>query len=234
MNKLLLNNDDEINVLVIEEDTELVIRLSNVERNINIIVEKDICLNVIEFSSDTKNYLNVTLNENSRLIYNKIGKNVEDKIKVLLDGAFSSINLHSSVINLKNVKCDFEIIHNNIDTNSYLSNHGVNASFEQMAFNVDCKINKCADSAITNQENKIINTNCGKSIILPNLIVDNDDVSASHSAYISDFDEEIIFYLKSRGISEENSRELLMNGFLLGNLEGIDEYIDEIKEFLKI
>ena len=47
MNKLLLNNDDEINVLVIEEDTELVIRLSNVERNLNIIVEKDICLNLV-------------------------------------------------------------------------------------------------------------------------------------------------------------------------------------------
>ena len=60
--------------------------------NINIIVEKDICLNVIEFSSDTKNYLNVTLNENSRLIYNKIGKNVEDKIKVLLDGEIFFFN----------------------------------------------------------------------------------------------------------------------------------------------
>ena len=234
MNKLLLNNDDEINTLVIDEDTELVIRLNNIERNLNIIVEKDICLNIIEFSNNTKNHLDVTLYENSRLIYNKMSKDVEDKVKVLLDGAFSSLCLYSSIIASKKVVYDLEIIHNNVNTNSSLFNHGVNSSSEEMIFNVDAKINNCAKDSVTTQENKIINTNCGKSKILPNLLVDNNDVVASHSAYISDFDKESMFYLKTRGIKEQTARELLMNGFLIGNLKEIDDYNSEIEEFFKL
>ena len=231
MNKLLLNNDDEVNTLVIEEDTELVIRLSNIEKHLNVIVEKDVCLNIIEISNNTKNNLSVTLHENSTLIYNKIAKDIKDKINILLDGAFSNISLYSSIVGLKKVVCDFNIVHNNINTSSYLFNHGVNSSNNEMLFNVDAKVNACAKDSVTNQENKIINTSCGKSKILPNLLVDNNDVVASHSAYISDFDKESMFYLKSRGIQEQTARDLLMNGFLIGNLKQIEDYRSEIEEF---
>ena len=45
----------------------------------------------------------------------------------------------------------------------------------------------------------------GKSYILPNLIVDNDEIDASHSAYIGKFDDKVIFYLMTRGLSEKES-----------------------------
>lgn len=234
MNKLLLNNDDELNTLVIEEDTELIIKLGDIERYLNVIVEKDVCLNIIEFSNNTKNNLSVTLHENSTLIYNKIGRDVNDKVNILLDGAFSNVNLYSSIIGLKKVVCDFNIIHNNINTSSSLFNHGVNSSNGEMLFNVDAKVNVCAKHSVTNQENKIVNTNCGKSKILPNLLVDNNDVVASHSAYISDFDKESMFYLKSRGINEQTARDLLMGGFLIGNLKQVEDYKSEIEEFFKL
>lgn len=234
MNKLLLNNDDEVNTLVIEEDTELVIRLDDIEKYLNIIVEKDVCLNIVEISNNTKNNLSVRLDENSSLIYNKIGKDVNDKVNILLDGAFSNVNLYSSIIGLKKVVCDFNIIHNNINTTSSLFNHGVNSSNNEMLFNVDAKVKFCAKDAVTNQENKIINISSGKSKILPNLLVDNNDVVASHSAYISDFDKESMFYLKSRGIQEQSARDLLMSGFLIGNLKQVEDYKSEIEEFFKL
>ncbi len=49
---------------------------------------------------------------------------------------------------------------------------------------------------------------------IPSLEISADDVKASHSAAISHIDAEKIFYLVSRGISEEEARMLIVDGFL--------------------
>lgn len=234
MNRLLLNNDDIITSLAINEDTEIIMNLSNEGKDLNIILEKDTLLSIVEFSTNTKNDFKINLNENSRLVYKKVGKNINDNINIFLDGNSASLDIKNSVVSTSNTKCVFNIIHNNINTTSNLSNHGINYSTDELMFNINANINSCADNSSTNQENKIINTNSGKSNILPNLIVDNDNVNATHSAYISDFDKETLFYLKSRGISETESRNLLMEGFLFGNLNLPNEYIEQAKEILKI
>ena len=79
-----------------------------------------------------------------------------------------------------------------------------------------------------------INLVKGDSKILPNLLVDNYDVSASHSAYISDFDKKRMFYLKSRGISDNEARRLLLEGFLIGNLDVDDETKKNLLSYIKI
>ena len=117
-------------------------------------------------------------------------------------------------------------------TTTKLGNHGVNESESALIFKVYAIITKNAKCSKTTQENKIINMKNGKSDILPNLIVDEEDVDASHSAYISDFDKEQLFYMKSRGINENEARKLLIEGFLIGNLKIKDEYMDKIKAIL--
>lgn len=47
----------------------------------------------------------------------------------------------------------------------------------------------------------------------PNLEIFADDVKASHGATVGQLDEEALFYLKSRGISLEKARRLLIQGF---------------------
>lgn len=232
MNKLLLSNEDELDNIVIEEDTEIVLKFSNCNKNINIIIENNICVNLLELSMDTNNYISFTLKENSRLISNRAIKNSNDYITVNLDGINSSAILNNSIVNKTDSISKFDIRHSSGNTSSKLSNHGINHSENPMEIIVNAYISNDAKACITNQENKIINTNCGKSNILPNLIVDNDDVNATHSAFISDFDKESLFYLKSRGLTEQKSRNLLTESFLLGNLEYIDDYIDDIKELL--
>lgn len=49
---------------------------------------------------------------------------------------------------------------------------------------------------------------------LPELIVDSDFVIANHNATIKCLDEEELFYLKSKGLDEENATTLIKNGFL--------------------
>lgn len=234
MNKLLVNSEEEINNLVIEEDTELVFNFNDTSRDIYIVVEDNICLNIVDISFNTSNKINITLKNDSRVIYNKFSINSGDYIYTLLDGEYSNVVINNSVVNNDDTKMKFVIEHNNTNTSSNLSNHGVNNSSGTLYFNVDSKINRSASLACADQENKIINLVKGDSKILPNLLVDNYDVSASHSAYISDFDKESMFYLKSRGISEKDARRLLLEGFLIGNLNVDDETKKNLLSYIKI
>lgn len=234
MNKLLVNSEEEINNLVIEEDTELVFNFNDTSRDIYIVVEDNICLNIVDISFNTSNKINITLKNDSRVVYNKFSINSGDYIYTLLDGEYSNVVINNSVVNNDDTKMKFVIEHNNINTSSNLSNHGVNNSSGTLYFNVDSKINRSASLACANQENKIINLVKGDSKILPNLLVDNYDVSASHSAYISDFDKESMFYLKSRGISDNEARRLLLEGFLIGNLDVDDETKKNLLSYIKI
>lgn len=234
MNKLLVNSEEEINNLVIEEDTELVLNFNDTSRDIYIVVEDNICLNIVDISFNTSNKINITLKNDSRVIYNKFSINSGDYIYTLLDGEYSNVVINNSVVNNDDTKMKFVIEHNNTNTSSNLSSHGVNNSSGTLYFNVDSKINRSASLACANQENKIINLVKGDSKILPNLLVDNYDVSASHSAYISDFDKESMFYLKSRGISDNEARRLLLEGFLIGNLDVDDETKKNLLSYIKI
>lgn len=234
MNKLLVNSEEEINNLVIEEDTELVFNFKDTSRDIYIVVEDNICLNIVDISFNTSNKINITLKNDSRVIYNKFSINSGDYIYTLLDGEYSNVVINNSVVNNDDTKMKFVIEHNNANTSSNLSNHGVNNSSGTLYFNVDSKINRSASLACADQENKIINLVKGDSKILPNLLVDNYDVSASHSAYISDFDKESMFYLKSRGISDNEARRLLLEGFLIGNLDVDDETKKNLLSYIKI
>ncbi|MDD6879264.1 MAG: SufD family Fe-S cluster assembly protein [bacterium] len=231
MNKLLLKSDDEIDNLVVEKDTELELNLNNCSKKINIIIENNTCLNLLDMCNKTSNIIEITLKERSILIYNKAGIDINDSILVNLDGYESSLDIYTSIVNKDKTNSFFTIRHNNSNTSSFLSNHGVNVSKNELKFNVDVIINQNANNSKTNQQNKIINLNNGKSNISPNLIVDNDNIDASHSAYISDFDEETIFYMKSRGINDKNIKMLLMDSFLIGNLK--EEYRELIQEHFK-
>ena len=50
------------------------------------------------------------------------------------------------------------------------------------------------------------------------MIVDNHDIEASHSAYIGKFDEDVIFYLMTRGLTRKDANSLLIKAFLINNM----------------
>lgn len=59
---------------------------------------------------------------------------------------------------------------------------------------------------------------------LPALDIKTDDVLVSHSASVSQADEEQIFYLMSRGLSEKEAKTLLVQGFFEGLLADIPNH----------
>jgi Fe-S cluster assembly protein SufD len=61
----------------------------------------------------------------------------------------------------------------------------------------------------------------GEFAAKPELEIFADDVVCAHGATVIDIDEDHLFYLMARGISEKSARGLLVNGF-------VDELIDEL------
>ena len=58
-----------------------------------------------------------------------------------------------------------------------------------------------------------------------------DSVKCSHGSASGSLNEDSIFYLMSRGLDNQQSRELLINGFLLDIVEKITD--SEIKNLIK-
>jgi Fe-S cluster assembly protein SufD len=65
----------------------------------------------------------------------------------------------------------------------------------------------------------------------PELEIYADDVKCSHGSASGSLNEDSIFYLMSRGLNYQQSRELLVNGFLLDVVEKITD--SEIKNLIK-
>lgn len=71
-----------------------------------------------------------------------------------------------------------------------------------------------AQKTVSRQENR--NLLLSEAAIVdskPTLEIHNDDVKCNHGSTIGQLDEEAMFYLRSRGISEEESRNLLVYAF---------------------
>ena len=132
------------------------------------------------------------------------------------------ISGESAKVRTKYVIDEFSFV--NICTN------GVSIKDGSILFNVSSFIGKNITGCVATQDNKIINLNDNECIIKPNLYIDCDDVSATHSAWVGSFREDELFYLQSRGISMDDAIRLLISGFLTSNIS--DSLCDYIKNIL--
>ena len=213
-------------------DNDLVILRDNEDKEINI--KKDIKTKVVlinEAKSNNKYIIN--LEENSSVVLNILdtSDDINRKIIVNLNGKNSYSEINVSTISLGNNNYEVNIYHNDKNTHSQTNLHGLTIGENKITFKNNGSIKKGSIKSILNQDNKIITLDKNNSKIEPNLFIDEYDVSASHGAYIGKFKEEDIFYLQTRGLSENECNNLLINGFLLGNFDDKEKLEKIIKKY---
>ncbi len=71
------------------------------------------------------------------------------------------------------------------------------------------------------EEHTLLMSKNAKCDALPALDIQTDDVNVSHAASVRQTDEDQLFYLMSRGLTEVQARQLLMEGFFEDILDGI-------------
>lgn len=232
MNKLIIDNVFDLSDIVITEDTTLIERLEDACDTIHIHVDDNVCLYEVAILKNTKNKIIYHLGNNSQAIINRIAVDNSDQLEVYLDGELASITCNSSIINYNENIYREKIYHHQDNTTSSVTNHAINVGSNDFTFEVDAVIPKESDNSYCHQDNKIINMGSGKNTIKPNLLVDNNQIEASHSAYIGEFNKDSIFYLMTRGISLEVIKDMLSVGFLLDKME-LKEAKDEVVNFIK-
>ena len=226
MNKLVVDNSIDYNDIFIDKDTDLIVDLEDTSIDLNIHVITGINVKGFIKTKNTSNKVNYFIDDNANVVINKLAIDSSDDITININDVNSSIKYNSSIINYKNNSYTQKIIHNKSNTTSKIVNHCINVEDSEFKFIVDGIIVRDAHEVDFNQDNKIINLKNGKSSILPNLIVDNDDIEASHSAYIGTFDEDKKFYMMSRGLTDKECDDLLIKAFLLNDMKLDDKERD--------
>lgn len=197
-------------------------------------VYPNVSVNIFEVRSGVKTKVQYKyyIEENSSVTVNKFYYNTKHRELdiVNLNGEFSRFDYYLKTIAKDKEKYDFIINHNKSNTISNIYHHGINNSDEKLTFNVTGVVPKNKIGCELEQQSRIITNKDNENTIAPNLLIDEEDVSANHAALIGNFDNEEIFYMMSRGISYEDAKILLTNGFLLSGLR--EDNREKIKNIL--
>ncbi|MCQ2771652.1 MAG: SufD family Fe-S cluster assembly protein [Bacilli bacterium] len=153
-------------------------------------------------------------------------------INVNLNGFGASCNWHLASLAHKDEKKVFEtsVMHNSEGTNALMSNYGIARDSGNLTFSGTSHIKHGSVNANTRQDAKIIvfdKDSDGKA--MPILRIDDNDVQASHAAVVGRLNEQHLFYLESRGISEDDAKRIIA----LGYLKPIEEFFAD-EEVLKM
>ena len=160
----------------------------------------------------TKNNIKVDFNIlNSTTIYNITRESITVNINIYNN---AKLDFYEMTVTDKKITNEVNVYHKNKETTSNVTCHGISYGKGDLKFSVNGYIKKGMIGSICNQSSRIINLDEGKSSIKPNLFIDEFDSIANHSAYTGPFDNKLLFYLETKGISKKEAFNLLLNGFM--------------------
>lgn len=227
--------EDFINKLDIKvlKSTKLELIIDEIDKlDINIEINKNVKLDLVEIKNNDKLKIlsKYNLSENSVLNLTKINDldNINERNYILLNGVNSKLNLILKTVCTSLEKYDFIINHNYDNTESDITTHGINLS-GNLYFNINTHVLNNRKNCVANQNNRIINLTDQECMIRPNLLIDEVDVEANHSALIGNFKDEEMFYLQRLGLDKEKTTKLLIEGFLKNKIE--KKYFNILKKY---
>lgn len=234
MNKIIIDK----NVLTSYEDNNLLIKDNKIvfKRNGDYTLEyvdsdsielgiellDDVVVKLFVFSKD--NCLKVRnhyqLGKNSNLIIFKFyyNKMVNENIIVDLNGENSLLSYNFSSISKRIEEYHIVVNHNHNKVNSKISNKCIGLDGSKIKLQIDSILDKGNVDCVMDQNSRILTLGDVDATIVPNMFIEEDSVEARHGSVVGRIRPEEIFYLMSRGISEEEAITLLIKGFIFSNL----------------
>ncbi len=158
------------------------------------------------------------LSSGSSFLKNEIHCNLNEKYSsAFVNGIFK-------LDDFKNHEIKTNINHLNENTKSYQLVKGVLGKGSKAVYQGKISVNSVAQKTDGYQLSKCILLDKNSEFnAKPELEIYADDVKCSHGSASGNLNEDSIFYLMSRGLNYEQSKELLINGFLLDVIEKITD-----------
>ena len=182
-------------------------------------------------------YNNINLEKNSiseNFIFSTGSKFIKNEVNCNLNDQYSSAFING-IINLTDAQ------HHEIKTNiNHLAENTKSYQLIKSVLNDNSKGIYQGKIFVDAKAQKTNGYQLSKALLLnentefdgkPELEIYADDVKCSHGSTSGNLDEDSVFYLMSRGLSRQQSKELLINGFLMDAVEKITDL--EIKDLIK-
>lgn len=197
---------------------------------LNISIKKDSYLLLsLLLDQDISNIrIGINVEENSSLegfvadfSYNIL--NFDCTVNLLKEGASAYIKLASLSSNKDNKNISVSINHIVGKTYGKVDNYGVCKDLGKLLFAGTSHIFENASKSKTQQNAKImVFDEASNAIAKPILRIDENDIEASHAAVVGKINDEHLFYMTSRGISEADAKQLITLGYLKPILNGFN------------
>lgn len=179
----------------------------------NIIIKEDTIINAVNLHNNMD--LTIVVEKGCNLEFNmfdyavnlEVNLDIElyDKATFTLNGAFIS-------------EVKYEL---NIDTKLYGDDiyadvfiRGINETEGTVKINMNGTVAGETHRNVLNEYAKIINKSKLSNVMIPNLLINTNDVEANHGVSVGTIDEGQIFYLMSKGIDRYNATKLIEEGFI--------------------
>ena len=228
------NNINNKNFIYLDKNSKAEIYEKNIfEDDKNLFFTKNLDIELEQDANLVKYYLNST--NNNKTIYNFIRSKLEQNsefekfnfshnVSSCRDEIIADLNGTNAFVSLNNIqhlsqKCfheiKWEINHNEENTRSSqfvksaLHDDSV-AAFQGKIF-VDSKAQKTDGYQLSRA---LLLSDRSKFLAKPELEIYADDVKCSHGSSSGSIDQESIFYLRSRGINEQQAKRMMIEGFL--------------------
>jgi Fe-S cluster assembly protein SufD len=207
-----------------------------------VVVEKDARVEYYKIQTDSGSQVNTTH-------FRQIGKSIVNTVTVSLSGGIVRNNLNiameaehseSHFYGLYFLKgkthVDNHTIVDNVKPNCYSNElyKGIIDDDAAAVFNGKIFVQRDAQKTNAYQSNKNILLSDNATVnTKPQLEIFADDVKCSHGCTVGQLDEEGMFYLRSRGVSERIAKSLMVHAFAIDILEHIKpvalrNYVDQI------
>lgn len=147
-------------------------------------------------------------------------------VRVDLEGAGAQAHSHIVFLGTQKENQRIEIQHTHLgrNTRSTLVAKGAAKDHAQGNFVGTITMKPGSLEAVGSlEEHVLILSPTARVSTLPALEIEHDDVQASHSATIERVDAERFFYLLSRGLSEKEALELIVEGFFRATLSAMED-----------
>jgi Fe-S cluster assembly protein SufD len=162
------------------------------------------------------------------------GSLVRNNLTIVLDDEFIETHLNGLYLTKGNQTVDNHTLvdHRKPNCNSNELYKGIIEEKSAATFNGKIYVRKDAQKTNAFQSNKnILLSDDGTINTKPQLEIYADDVKCSHGTSTGKLDEDKIFYLRARGLSEASAKKLLMYAFASEVVDCIK--IDELKEYVE-
>ena len=166
-------------------------------------------------------------NADVRINYLQLDDNKLNQVSKIDVNENSTLTINAIYLGVKEKNIKFDLY--NAKRNSTIDIHNNVVCLDGSSFNLDCigTINKGSKNARCHQANRCLTLGSPKKAnVKPVLNIDENDVEASHSLSSGTIDEEILFYMNSRGLSASDALNLILRSYLMPDDNYYENFID--------